>query len=241
MESSARNAWIGTALAGSWLAAREKARRDEEDVLTRSVKSTGRAYKEDGVSGELTPTAKKIVDIHKQATGTTGQRIPVFQEKGTAGGAYDYKHDSFLLGDNTSNYVLAHELGHREMEKNPGIMQTVQKKFYQPISPLIRNPALAALGYFSPSARRAVAFGLAGTYLTEAGTLATEHTANKNAIKYLDQAGISVDKSVPRQQLPSYVTNIAKEALLPLAIGRLARVVQNPHAVDYVKATTKTK
>ncbi len=147
--------------------------------------------------------------------------------------------DDIAIGNKASQFILAHELGHREISKNPKdnpIKHFVQEKAYGGISPLIRDPALFAIGLATPSTRRALAYGMAASYLNYSPMLLSEHGANVNAQKYLQEIGQPVDKSIPRRQLGNYAINTALESALPLGAGIAARgLAQNPHVRDFAK------
>ena len=147
--------------------------------------------------------------------------------------------DELAIGNKASQFIFAHELGHREISKNPKdnpIKHFAQEKAYGGIHPLIKDPALFAIGLATPSTRRALAYGMAANYLNYSPMLLSEHGANVNAQKYLQEIGQPVDKSIPRGQLGNYVVNTALESAIPLGLGIAARgVAQNPHVRDFAK------
>ena len=148
--------------------------------------------------------------------------------------------DEIAIGNKASQFILAHELGHREIGQNPKknpIKHFAQEKLYGGISPLITNPALFAIGYASPTSRRALAYGLAASYLNHSPMLLSEHGANVNAEKYFQEIGQPVDKALPRRQLANYGINIGLQSALPIGAGIVAKgLMQNPHIRDF--ATT---
>tara|TARA_R100000734_G_C3290239_1_gene82171 strand:- start:100 stop:876 length:777 start_codon:yes stop_codon:yes gene_type:complete len=148
-------------------------------------------------------------------------------------------NDELALGNKASKFLLAHELGHREISQNPKdnpISHAAQEKFYQGVSPLIKVPALAAIGLVSPNTRRALALGLTTQFASQAGELIAENAANRKAEKYFKEAGEPLDKSIPRTQFGNYVINNVLEAAIPIGAGIAARgIVQNPHVRDFLK------
>ena len=155
------------------------------------------------------------------------------------GGTRSVPIDEIAIGNKASQFILAHELGHREIAQNPKdnpIKHFAQEKLYEGISPLIRDPALFAIGLAAPTTRRALAYGMAANYLNYSPMLLSEHGANVNAQKYLQEIGQPVDKSIPRGQFGNYVVNTALESAIPLGAGIAARgLAQNPHVRDFAK------
>ena len=155
----------------------------------------------------------------------------------------EYAIDKLALGNKASKFLLAHELGHREISQNPKdnpISHAAQEKFYQGVSPLIKYPALAAIGLVAPNTRRALALGLTTQFASQAGELIAENAANRKAEKYFKEAGEPLDKSIPRTQFGNYVINNALEAAIPIGAGIAARgIVQNPHVRDFLKRRVK--
>ncbi len=151
--------------------------------------------------------------------------------------------DEVAIGNKASQFIFAHELGHREISKNPKdnpIKHFAQEKVYGGIHPLIKDPALFAIGLVNPSTRRALAYGMAASYLNYSPMLLSEHGANVNAQKYLQEIGQPVDKSIPRRQLANYAVNTALESAIPLGLGMAARgAIQNPHVRDFAKTVWK--
>ena len=147
--------------------------------------------------------------------------------------------DELAIGNKASKFLLAHELGHREISQNPKdnpISHAAQEKFYQGVSPLIKYPALAAIGLVAPNTRRALALGLTTQFASQAGELIAENAANRKAQKYFKDAGEPLDKSIPRTQLGNYVINNALEGAGIVGLGIAAKgVVQNPHVRDFLK------
>ena len=147
--------------------------------------------------------------------------------------------DELAIGNKASKFLLAHELGHREISQNPKdnpISHAAQEKFYQGVSPLIKYPALAAIGLVAPNTRRALALGLTTQFASQAGELIAENAANRKAEKYFKDAGEPLDKSIPRTQFGNYVINNALEASIPIGVGIAAKgIVQNPHVRDFLK------
>ena len=152
-------------------------------------------------------------------------------------------NDEVAIGNKASQYMFAHELGHREIARNPKdnpIKHFAQEKLYRGIHPLIKDPALFAIGLANPSSRRALAYGMAASYLNYSPMLLSEHGANVNAQKYLQEIGQPVDKSIPRRQLANYAVNTALESAIPLGLGMAARgAIQNPHVRDFAKTVWK--
>ena len=151
--------------------------------------------------------------------------------------------DEVAIGNKASQFIFAHELGHREISKNPKdnpIKHFAQEKAYGGIHPLIKDPALFAIGLVNPSTRRALAYGMAANYLNYSPMLLSEHGANVNAQKYLQEIGQPVDKSIPRGQLANYAINSALESAIPLGLGIAARgAIENPHIRDFAKTVWK--
>ena len=147
--------------------------------------------------------------------------------------------DELAIGNKASKFLLAHELGHREISQNPKdnpISHAAQEKFYQGVSPLIKYPALAAIGLVAPNTRRALALGLTTQFASQAGELIAENAANRKAQKYFKDAGEPLDKSIPRTQLGNYVINNALEGAGIVGLGIAAKgIVQNPHVRDFLK------
>lgn len=146
--------------------------------------------------------------------------------------------DKVQLQKDPSRYILAHELGHREARfgENP-IERTAQNKMYQGVSPLIRSPALIALGYASPSSRRALAYGLAANYLNFTPMLISENAANRHAQKYMKETGQPVDRSLAREQLRNYGLGVGIDAIGHIGGGMLIKgLADNPHTKDYVRS-----
>jgi pyruvoyl-dependent arginine decarboxylase (PvlArgDC) len=146
--------------------------------------------------------------------------------------------DEVTLEKDASRFVLAHELGHREARfgKNP-IERTAQNNLYQGISPLIKAPALFAIGYATPSSRRALAYGLAANYLNYTPMLIAENAANRHAQKYMQETGQPVDKSIPREQLRNYGVGIGVDAIGQVGAGVLIKgLAENPHTRDFTRA-----
>ena len=147
--------------------------------------------------------------------------------------------DNIAMGTKASKFLLAHELGHREISQNPKdnpISHAAQEKFYQGVSPLIKYPALAAIGLVAPNTRRALALGLTTQFASQAGELIAENAANRKAEKYFKDAGEPLDKSIPRTQFGNYVINNALEGAGIVGLGIAAKgIVQNPHVRDFLK------
>ena len=142
------------------------------------------------------------------------------------------------LEKDAGRFVLAHELGHREARfgKNP-IERTAQNKLYEGISPLIKAPALFAIGYATPSSRRALAYGLAANYLNYTPMLIAENAANRHAQKYMQETGQPVNKSIPREQLRNYGVGIGVDAIGTVGSGILIKgLAENPHTRDFTRA-----
>ena len=165
-----------------------------------------------------------------------------------AGKAYDplrgeIPMDKLAIGSKASKFLLAHELGHREISQNPKdnpISYAAQEKFYRGVSPLIKYPALAAIGLVAPNTRRALALGLTTQFASQAGELIAEDAANRKAQKYFKEAGEPLDRSIPRTQFGNYVINNALEATGIIGLGIAAKgVVQNPHVRDFLKRKVK--
>ena len=159
-------------------------------------------------------------------------------------GRWEFKPlDDVAIGNKASQFIFAHELGHREISKNPKknpIKHFAQENLYGGISPLIKDPALFAIGLATPSTRRALAYGMAANYLNYSPMLLSEHGANVNAQKYLQEIGQPVDKSIPRRQLGNYVVNSALESAIPLGVGIATRgFLDNPNIRDFAKTVWK--
>jgi len=216
-----------------------------------------RASRKTGVAVDDPEGSEKILKAHeKYAKGRPEISIggfpgEPFPERGVEQlfGAYSSKYytptegivpiDKLALGNKASKFLLAHELGHREISQNPKdnpISHAAQEKFYQGVSPLIKYPALAAIGLVAPNTRRALALGLTTQFASQAGELIAENAANRKAQKYFKEAGEPLDRSIPRTQFGNYVINNALQAAIPIGAGIAAKgIVQNPHVRDFLK------
>ena len=146
------------------------------------------------------------------------------------GGSYHFgaegKVDEVQYGPQASQFVLAHELGHRSINLQPGLMQQVQQKTYGGIlHPLIQTGAEIAAGAFAPSTRRALAYGVGMGYLNQMGTIASEVEATRRGAKYLEATGTQISPAMKAAQLASYGVGIPMESLRNVAIGRGLRTI----------------
>lgn len=163
---------------------------------------------------------KAILQAHgREAPGSvTIQSDPRFPAK--SGGFFPGKN-LLIHGPEASQFVMAHELGHRAIAQQPGLMQQVQEKTYGGIThPLVQTGLQIAAGAFAPSTRRALAYGLGATYLNQLGTIASEAEATRRGGQYLEAAGSPITPAMHAAQLSSYGVMPAVEALVPIAIGR---------------------
>lgn len=136
------------------------------------------------------------------------------------------REDSIILGPDANDYVFAHELGHSETSRRPGLMQQVQDKTYNfGDHPLIKIGAQAAIGAFAPTNRRAIALSLGTAYLSQAGKLASEAVANRNADKYLQSAGIPQNEAMRISKLKNQFGYGAGPAITGLATMGVARTL----------------
>ena len=254
MDPTVKRVLAGTGLVGASLAGATQLH--DYHFLKEAVKKTGRA-KDDK------ETRDKILTAHQKFTpgdkpnitfggfeGEPWREHALKQYSGSqSSGKYELNNkgewelkpaDDLAIGNKASQFIFAHELGHREISKNPKnnpIKHFAQENLYGGVSPLIKNPALFAIGLAAPSTRRALAYGMAANYLNYSPMLLSEHGANVHAQKYLQEIGQPVDKSIPRRQLGNYVVNSALASALPLGVGMATRgVIQNPHIRDFVKA-----
>jgi len=146
------------------------------------------------------------------------------------GGSYHFdaegKVDEVQYGPQASQFVLAHELGHRSINLQPGLMQQVQQKTYGGIlHPLIQTGAEIAAGAFAPSTRRALAYGVGMGYLNQMGTIASEVEATRRGAKYLEAVGTQISPAMKAAQLASYGVGIPMKSLRNVAIGRGLRAI----------------
>jgi len=252
VNNTIRNVAIGAGLIG----ARQIAAKGIHDK-----KFGERASKDTGVAVDDLEGSEKIIKAHeKYAKGRPEISVggfpdqPFERDVDQLFGAYSNKvyiplkdkevpADQLALGNKASKFLLAHELGHREISQNPKdnpISHAAQEKFYEGVSPLIKYPALAAIGLVAPNTRRALALGLATQFASSAGELIAENAANRKAQKYFKDAGEPLDKSIPRTQFGNYVISNAADAAGFIGAGIAARgVVQNPHVRDFLKRKVK--
>ena len=227
---------VAKILTGIGLTAGYHAGNITQDVLNRDFYD--KAQRETGIVDD--PEKESIVTAHLATTKgkpTIKTNAPTL-ESGYISKENQKDADKIQLGKDVSRFVLAHELGHREARfgKNP-IERTAQNKLYQAISPLIKAPALFALGYATPSSRRALAYGLAANYLNYTPMLISENAANRHAQKYMKETGQPVDRSIPREQLRNYGMGIGVDAVGQVGAGILIKgLAENPHTRDFTRA-----
>lgn len=251
MNNTIRNVAIGAGLFGAGIAGSQ---------AVHDKKFGERASRETGVAANDPEGSEKIIKAHeKYAKGRPEISVggfsdqPFTRDVDQLFGSYSGKvyipskgivpNDELALGNKASKFLLAHELGHREISQNPKdnpISHAAQEKFYQGVSPLIKVPALAAIGLVAPNTRRALALGLTTQFASQAGELIAENAANRKAEKYFKDAGEPLDKSIPRTQFGNYVINNALEAAVPIGVGVAVKgIVQNPHVRDFLKRRVK--
>ena len=200
-----------------------------ESALTKGYYS--RAQKETGLTLDPKNLAKRkaLLRAHSQDIGQPALTPSVNYGMGQ-GGSYQFgeeaKADQLFHGPEASQFVLAHELGHRSIDLKPGLMQQVQKRTYSGVlHPLIQSGVQIAAGAFAPSTRRALAYGLSSGYLNQLGTLASEVEATKRGGQYLAQVGTPISPAMHAAQLSSYGVGIGLEAAKNVALGRGLRAL----------------
>jgi hypothetical protein len=231
-----RDVAIGAGLIGLGYGTRPFLEKQSEELEEKAVKATGRAV--DPEKRTFTEEGSSIIADHEKKIGIPFKRENKLIMEDFHSGMSDPRDDSITIGERASNFTLAHELGHRQSDHSSNPIASTTKYTYgkNPIPSLIRGPALIAAGYFAPTTRRALAYGATAQFLSHAGTLTSEHLANRNAMNLLEERGQPVDKSIPREQLTGYVKGIAADAAIPVGIGIAARsLTQNPHIRDFLK------
>lgn len=195
----------------------------------------GRAQKETGLlldpNDQRRAAAKKkaLLYAHSRDVGDIGPTVRVNPDGGR-GGSYEFDPegnvDLVQYGPQASQFILAHELGHRSIGMKPGLMQQVQSRAYNGVlHPLVETAAQIAVGAFAPSTRRAVALGVSGGYLNQLGTIASEVEATRRGAGYLEEAGIPISPAMKAAQLSSYGVGTGLTGLRNVAIGRGLRAV----------------
>lgn len=172
---------------------------------------------------------KALLFAHSKDVGKAAPR-PILNPGMGRGGSYQFDQegevDTLQHGPQASQFVLAHELGHRSIETKPGFMQQVQRQTYGgALHPLIQTATQIAAGAFAPSTRRAVALGVGSGYLNQLGTIATEVEATRRGAGYLKEAGIPISPAMRMAQLASYGVGTALEGARNVAIGRGLRAL----------------
>jgi len=200
-----------------------------ESALTKGYYS--RAEKETGLTLDPKNLAKRkaLLRAHSQDVGQAAP-VPTLNHAMNRGGSYQFgeegKADQLFHGPEASQFVLAHELGHRSIDLKPGLMQQVQRQTYSGVlHPLIQSGVQIAAGAFAPSTRRALAYGLSSGYLNQLGTLASEVEATKRGGQYLAQVGTPISPAMHAAQLSSYGVGIGLEAAKNVALGRGLRAL----------------
>jgi hypothetical protein len=192
-----------------------------------------RAEKETGLNVSPDPrvVAKKkaLIRAHQQEVG--GDKPKTLLNPGHGqGGSYHFDKEGGLdelhYGPQSSQFVLAHELGHRSINLQPGLMQQVQQRTYGGVlHPLIETGMQIAAGAFSPSTRRALALGTSMGYLNQLGTIASEVEATRRGGQYLQAAGSPISPAMHAAQLASYGVGAGLDAVRNVAIGRGLRAL----------------
>lgn len=172
---------------------------------------------------------KAILFAHSKDVGKAAPK-PVMNPGMGRGGSYQFDQengiDSLQYGPQASQFILAHELGHRSIEAKPGFMQQVQRQTYGgALHPLIQTATQIAAGAFAPSTRRALALGVGSGYLNQLGTIASEVEATRRGAGYLKEAGIPISPAMQVAQLASYGVGTALEGARNVAIGRGLRAM----------------
>jgi len=171
---------------------------------------------------------KALLRAHSNEVGSTAKASlnPSYNRGGSYHFDADGKVDEVQYGPQASQFVLAHELGHRSINLQPGLMQQVQQKTYGGIlHPLVETGAQIVAGAFAPSTRRALAYGVGMGYLNQMGTIASEVEATRRGAKYLEAAGTQISPAMKAAQLASYGVGIPMESLRNVAIGRGLRAI----------------
>jgi len=172
---------------------------------------------------------KALLRAHSSEVGGGGVKTalnPGYDRGGSYHFDADGKTDEVQYGPQASQFVLAHELGHRSINLQPGLMQQVQQKTYGGIlHPLIETGAQIAAGAFAPSTRRAIAYGVGMGYLNQMGTIASEVEATRRGARYLEAAGTPISPAMKAAQLASYGVGVPMESLRNVAIGRGLRAI----------------
>lgn len=183
------------------------------------------------VSADPRVIAKKkaLIRAHQQEVGGNKPKM-VLNPSHNQGGSYHFNLDGDVdemhYGPESSQFVLAHELGHRSINLQPGLMQQVQQRTYGGIlHPLIETGAQIAAGAFAPSTRRALAYGTGMGYLNQLGTIASEVEATRRGGQYLQVAGSPISPAMHAAQLASYGVGTGLEAVRNVAIGRGLRAL----------------
>ena len=192
----------------------------------RAEKETGRIFSPDP---RAIAKKKALIRIHQQEVGGSEPKI-LLKTYVNQGGAYRFDLDGDIdevhHGLHSSQFALAHELGHRSINLQPGLMQQVQQKTYGGIlHPLIETGAQIAAGAFAPSTRRALAYGAGVGYLNQLGTIASEVEATRRGGQYLQAAGSPISPAMHAAQLASYGVGTGLEAVRNVAIGRGLRAL----------------
>ena len=203
--------------------------------LVNSVLSQGyykRAEQETGLTLDPKNVAKRkaLLLAHAKDVGSAAPS-PMVHQGMNRGGSYQFsanpgQPEQLFHGPQASQFVLAHELGHRAIDLKPGLMQQVQQRTYSGVlHPLIETGAQIAAGAFAPSTRRALAYGLSSSYLNQLGTLASEVQATREGSKYLAAAGTPISPAMHAAQLSTYGVGMGVDAIKNVAIGRGLRAL----------------
>lgn len=172
---------------------------------------------------------KALLFAHSKETGKAAPK-PVMNPGMRRGGSYQFDSeggvDSLQYGPQASQFILAHELGHRSIDTKPGLMQQVQRRTYGGVlHPLIETATQIAAGAFAPSTRRAMALGVGSGYLNQLGTIASEVEATRRGAGYLKEAGTPISPAMRMAQLASYGVGVGLEGARNVAIGRGLRAL----------------
>jgi hypothetical protein len=165
----------------------------------------------------------ETIQAYEQVSGLAAPQNIQYNPDTQQTGTYYPEKDRIVLGPEATQFTLAHELGHHQIQQAGGPLNFAQKYLYHPpgenLSPLVTG----AIGALVPSNRHAAALALATTYLMNAGKLASEYGATQNAIKTLEAAGVPIPSGITASQLGTYAVGPATQSLIPLAAGRILR------------------
>lgn len=185
---------------------------------------------------------QRIVDAHKAATGLSDPFIVSSED--VAGIAKEHEFGAYLprqaakyiatgvpdnqgmlvTGPKTTDFVLAHELGHRaqDYQKLAGPSQLAGN--------IISNAAPLATLAVSAGAetnRGALAKGLLTSYALNLPKIASEINATRIGGQYLKTAGIESPASTSLMQPLGYLAVPAAQGLISIGQGRVVRALKN--------------